>query len=188
VRGRPGFLSGHPFANAASNQVEFQLNQQFFFFGSLRDADIAAIVIGRSLSADDLVPAQLPGYRAVCVPEDTAPVLIADATAKAPGVLVQTLSVPETERLGFFESVDYAARPLPVVTESGERQIAQVWLDSHYTPQNLQPWHYEDWLVEHKPAFLAMTQAYMAHFESGDVAAAEAGWDAAHAAHMNRDT
>ena len=71
-----------------------------FFYGTLRDPDLLRLVLGRDAV---LMPADLPGYRAVWAEGESFPLLIGDAHARATGVLARDLGAEDVARLNFYE-------------------------------------------------------------------------------------
>jgi nudix-type nucleoside diphosphatase (YffH/AdpP family) len=91
------------------------VNETFFFYGTLRDPELLAIVLGRSPGA--LTEARLPGYRAVWAEGEAFPLIVEDPSSTAPGVLCE-VSDEERRRLNFYEGgFDYAPTPTQVVRD-----------------------------------------------------------------------
>src|SRR5574338_1710439 len=93
----------------------------FFFYGTLCDADMRAAVLGRGVSA---VPARLENYEAVPASRGRFPILLFRRGGTARGVLCRGLGLAEVGRLGFYEHEgrDYAARRLAVKAEGAAGQ------------------------------------------------------------------
>lgn len=98
----------------------------FFFYGTLRDADLRRIVIGRTVPGEE---AELADHEAVPAAAGRFPLLQSRRGHKAAGVLCTGLGLGEAARLSLYESEgrDYAARPLSVHGAAGSR-VAWVYL------------------------------------------------------------
>jgi hypothetical protein len=85
----------------------------FFFYGTLCDADVRKVVFGRAVDAS---PALLADHEAVPVSRGRFPMLMFQRGRNATGVLCRGLSLMETARLGFYENEgrDYGVRRLTV--------------------------------------------------------------------------
>ena len=78
----------------------------FFFYGTLRDADVRHVVIGQSADLR-LTEGVLPGYRCAPVEAGRFPAVQNDAGYMAPGVLAEGVSLREAARLSYFEGEGY---------------------------------------------------------------------------------
>ncbi|WHZ37138.1 NUDIX domain-containing protein [Sagittula sp. MA-2] len=88
-----------------------------FFYGTLRDARLLEIVLGRTAAAQ---PAQLPDHAVVEALGQSFPLLIARDNATADGILVRDLSDDDIARLDFYEGAfDYALVSVTVDTDDG---------------------------------------------------------------------
>jgi hypothetical protein len=154
---------------------------RFFFFGTLRDRDILAIVLGRALPPGCFAAAWLAGYRVVTVRRQTFPMLAPQPGGRVEGIMVDGLGSADVERIMFFESVDYRPQPLLVTTAAGAL-TASVFLGTGQLAPGDDPWRFEDWLARLKPAELRATRLWMGLFGHLSVAEADRLWEAAHAA------
>ena len=87
---------------------------RFFFYGSLLDNDVTAIVIGRRLPPSAWVPATLTGFSRRKAKVVTYPVAIRDPKGKVEGAVVGGFSRMEVGRLQAYEGVRYHTVPLKV--------------------------------------------------------------------------
>lgn len=87
----------------------------FFFYGTLCDPDVRAVVLGRKVAA---VRAILDHHEAVPVEFEHGrfPILLMQRGKSAAGVLCRGITLMEAARLGFYEHEgrDYGAKRLPV--------------------------------------------------------------------------
>ena len=113
-----------------------------FFYGTLRHPDLLRLVLGRDAA---LMPADLPGWRAVWAEGESFPMLIADARARATGVLAQDLGAEDIARLNFYEGAfAYDLRDLSVETAGGPAR-AQVYFPSDAPWRPGADWDLDDW-------------------------------------------
>lgn len=110
-----------------------------FFYGTLRDAALRGIVLGRDIEGD---PARLPGHVVRAVDKGVWP-LIGPGEGTAEGLVVR-VSPEERARLDFYEGgFGYSLLVMTVETADGPRQAA-VYLPD--TPPTAGPvWSLEDW-------------------------------------------
>jgi len=141
-----------------------------FFYGTLRDPALLRCVLGRDIA---MVPARLPGYRAVWAEGESFPMLIGDARARAKGVLARDLSAPDVARLDFYEGAfAYELRDLTVETASGPA-TAQVYFPHDAPWQPGADWDLEDWSETWGPLTLLAAGEVMRAY--GRESAAELG-------------
>ena len=87
---------------------------RFFFYGSLLDHDVTAIVVGRRLPPAAWLPATLPGHRRTLARGVSYPVLVRDPRDTVRGAVVGGFSALEVERLAAYEGPRYRIAPLKV--------------------------------------------------------------------------
>jgi hypothetical protein len=87
---------------------------RFFFYGSLLDEDVTALVIGRRLPPRAWVPAKLSGFSRRKAKGVTYPVAIRDPKGSVEGAVVSGFSKREVERLQAYEGPRYHTVPLRV--------------------------------------------------------------------------
>ena len=87
---------------------------RFFFYGTLLDADITALVLGRRLPPAAFVPARLPGHTRRRAKGVSYPVLVRDPGGEVPGAIVGGLSARDVARLVAYEGPRYRIAPLKV--------------------------------------------------------------------------
>ncbi|MEL6888193.1 MAG: NUDIX domain-containing protein [Pseudomonadota bacterium] len=75
-----------------------------FFFGTLRDLPLLAIVLSRPLDGLDVRDDSLPGHRIDTVSEGPFPILVRDDTATAPGIVVAGLTDADRARIDYYEA------------------------------------------------------------------------------------
>ncbi|MBI3199162.1 MAG: gamma-glutamylcyclotransferase [Rhodospirillales bacterium] len=87
---------------------------RFFFYGSLLDNDVTALVIGRRLPPGAWVPASLAGYTRRKARGVSYPVVVPDPKGEVQGAVVGGFSRKEVERLSAYEGPRYRIAPLKV--------------------------------------------------------------------------
>jgi hypothetical protein len=127
---------------------------RFFFYGTLLDPDVIALVLGRRLPPSSFRPASLPGHARRYAKGATYPIVVRDPRHEAPGAIVQGLSARDVARLAAYEGPRYriAARQV--------RAAGSVTTVSVFEPVEklIQPagasWDLALWQRRHKRAFV----------------------------------
>lgn len=128
---------------------------RFFFYGTLLDRDVAALVLGRRLPPQAFMPASLPGYSRWRVQGGSYPISIPDRKGQVEGCIVGGLSARDVARLGAYEGSGYRVEQLKVRTAGGLTRV------SVYAPivQKLKPsdrpWDLTLWQRRDKRDFVA---------------------------------
>lgn len=139
-----------------------------FVYGTLRDADVRTLVLGRRLAPAALQAAMAPGYEAVYLRGRLYPALRrapgAAAGAGAEGLLVSGLAPAELAALDAFEGVEYRRGPIDLIV-SGQPAAADVYWPA-VEPGEAAAWRLEEWVRRHKAAFLSAQAADMAAWRS----------------------
>lgn len=160
---------------------------RWFFFGSLIDPDVLAVVLDRPASAYTRRPGTLHGYRRVCVIEESYPALIRDPHGRVDGLLVEPLSAEDEQRVRFFEGEEFQPRTCRIELHDGERLDARVFLTASLSDAlHDQPWDFDTWRARHKARFLAMARDFMAGYHTGDWYRRDERWKAAERASRAR--
>jgi CBS domain-containing protein len=87
---------------------------RFFFYGTLLDHDVMALVIGRRLPPSAFVPASLGGHARRRVKGASYPIVVRDPRGEVPGAVVGGLSARDVARLTAYEGPGYRVVPLRV--------------------------------------------------------------------------
>jgi hypothetical protein len=96
----------------------------FFFYGTLLDHDVMALVIGRRLPPSAFVPAVLKGHARRRAKGVSYPILLRDPGGEVEGVVVGGLTQRDVERLSVFEGPRYRIAPLRVAVGSVLRTVS----------------------------------------------------------------
>jgi CBS domain-containing protein len=87
---------------------------RFFFYGTLLDRDVTALVLGRRLPASRFVPAVLPGWSRWRVQGGSYPISLPDRKGSVAGAVVGGLSARDVARLAAYEGAGYRISSLKV--------------------------------------------------------------------------
>ena len=152
------------------------MNLPLFVYGSMRDAEVRALVLGSDRPQVRTEPAWMPGVTTARVPEESYPHLVPLEGARAPGELLHGLGETCLDRIRFFEGDEYALVECEVERASGER-IAAVYFRGVGIPLTpVVAWSLGQWQASEKARFLPMAREYMAGWRRGTRAEAEALW------------
>lgn len=134
---------------------------RFFFYGTLLDHDVTALVLGRRLPPAAYVPASLLGHARWRAKGASYPVVVADPRREVAGAIVGGLSERDVAYLAAYEGPGYRIVPLKVrscgrlVTVSVFAPIVES--GNSYRDSRLQPsrelWRLVLWQRRHKRAF-----------------------------------
>jgi gamma-glutamylcyclotransferase (GGCT)/AIG2-like uncharacterized protein YtfP len=125
-----------------------------FLYGTLRDPDILATVLGRTVSDRNLVAATAPDCAAVYFPDRFYPALVQRTGSAAPGLLLTGATTDDLAALDAFEGDEYWRGPITVTTADGAL-LADAYLPTLAIPADAAPWTLEDWTRDHKAQMLA---------------------------------
>ena len=127
---------------------------RFFFYGTLIDADVRRLVLGR-LAPDEVEPATLKGWRRVKLAGLTYPGMVADPKGSVPGVLARGLDRVARQRLVRYEGDEYELVPVEVVAGNGKTVSAVTFVSGRALKRAAGSWEIADWQRRHKRRFLA---------------------------------
>lgn len=128
---------------------------RFFFYGTLLDSDVMALVLGRRLPPGAFVPATLPGHARRRAKGASYPIVVRDLCAEVPGAIVRGLAARDVARLAAYEGPGYRVVPLRVRV-AGAMTTVSVFepVRSKLQPSG-EPWELSLWQRRSKRAFLA---------------------------------
>ena len=129
------------------------MSRPLFVYGTLRDADVLALAVGRVVVPAQSRPAMVQGCEVVVFPGRRFPAIRRAAGGVAEGVLIAGLDAGDMVALDHFEGEEYARQAIDLIV-NGCTVIGDVyWPSSEIGPGT--PWCFEDWLAHHKAGFLA---------------------------------
>jgi len=155
---------------------------RLFFFGSLLDPDLFALVVGRPLAAFDHAPAAAGGWARHRARGEDYPILVPRPDAWVSGRVVAGFTAEELDRCDFFEGGDYAAEPLSVrVAGPGPFGHGPCPAHAYFSTGTLadadEPWSLADWQAREKPLAMLRADEFMALYGVASRAEADARWD-----------
>jgi hypothetical protein len=129
--------------------------KRFFFYGTLLDPDVMALVIGRRLPPSAFVPAILPRHSRRRAKGATYPVVVRAMADRVRGVMVAGLTSRDVGRLAAYEGPGYRIARLKVRV-GGELATVSVFepVVARLQPST-SPWDYALWKGRHKRPFVA---------------------------------
>ncbi len=148
-----------------------------FLYGTMLDMEILELVLGRSVSAGELMAARLEGFRRVKVPDESYPVLVAANESGIGGAVISKLSASDWDRVIFFENVEYEHRECVVQLDDGTELIAVFYSDGVMVPGADDEWTLEWWQEVHKPHLMPAICEYMTLFGKASFEEADAAWE-----------
>lgn len=131
---------------------------EFFFYGTLLDAEVVAAVIGRRTLLP-CRPAFVEGYRRVCRLHADYPVLVRCAGGRVDGSLVAGLGTRDAERLRAFEGDEYALIEMAVMVVGDRPRPALTFMAKRPVPASSVEWSPERWRGRHKRHYLSRLRA-----------------------------
>src|SRR5260370_42100464 len=99
---------------AWSPAVRSEAVMRFFFYGTLLDCDVMALVLRRRLPPAAFVPASLPGHARQRAKGATYPIVVPDPRGTVPGGIVSGLSTRDVACLADYEGPGDRVVPLRV--------------------------------------------------------------------------
>jgi hypothetical protein len=137
---------------------------RFFFYGTLLDYDVTALVLGRRLPPAAFVPASLPGHARRRAKGVSYPVLVRDPRGQVPGAIVSGLSARDVARLAAYEGPRYRIAPLKVKVDGALTTVSVFEpLEDRFQPVG-GAWDLALWQRRDKRGFLSrISRAFSAH-------------------------
>jgi gamma-glutamylcyclotransferase (GGCT)/AIG2-like uncharacterized protein YtfP len=123
---------------------------RFFFYGTLRDADVRRAILGPSVDRVSITAARLPGYKCVFMRGRVYPVLRRDPCGAVEGVIADGVDAAQASRIDRFETNEYRARPARILAASGETVAATVYFAARPGLATTMPWRFSEWQRRHK--------------------------------------
>jgi hypothetical protein len=146
----------------------------FFFFGTLMDADVLGVVLGRVVSENELKPARLDGFERLRVRGERYPILRECPGSRLDGVLLAGLTRVEIARITFYEGDEYRLSEVMLTDDS--QRMARAFTFVANLPFDIEgTWDLASWQAEEKAEHLAAARIFMSYFGLLEGAA---DWDA----------
>lgn len=139
-----------------------------FVYGTLMDADVRSLVIGRPLEPAQLKPAVLKHMRRVYIAGRLYPMIVPRRGAAVDGLLLTALTDEDYARLDAFEGADYGRERQTVSPRADDGSEGEPLLAWIYRTRGLGPrpsprdWRLEEWCKREKPVFLRAAKDWLA--------------------------
>jgi hypothetical protein len=127
---------------------------RFFFYGTLLDPDVTALVLGRRLPPAAFVPATLPGYSRWRVQGGSYPISVPDRKGEVPGAIVGGLSARDVTRLAAYEGPGYRIAALKVRAGDALTTVSVFEPIASKLKPTSRPWDLSAWQRRDKRAFV----------------------------------
>lgn len=138
----------------------------FFFYGTLLDADIRTLVLGPAAATLVLEPARLKGHRRLTHRRSTVPVLVPKPGSATDGLLAYGLGPAAVRRLVHYEGRGYRSSLCRVRGAGGRTVFARVFVAKNVRGVLQLPWRLAPWQRRHKRAYLRQAARWMARFQA----------------------
>lgn len=154
----------------------------FFFYGTLVDADVRQLVLGRPIPDAAVRSATLQDFQRYSVLDQPYPAAVPQPGSAIDGVVMPGASLVDAAKLTCFEGSDYEVqlRRVMIVGNTGgsseDERNAWVYIASERVPRGDPGWSIDDWRSRHKPAFFEIANAWLDAISDADLAAAEQLW------------
>jgi hypothetical protein len=126
----------------------------FFFYGTLLDADVRALVMGAGAPAE-IAPATLRAWRRVAHPRETYPMIVPAADVAVEGAIARDLAEDTVARLVTYEGPEYRIVAVEVQLAAGGPVAAEVFVPIAPLVGADAPWDLASWQRLHKQRYLA---------------------------------
>jgi gamma-glutamylcyclotransferase (GGCT)/AIG2-like uncharacterized protein YtfP len=127
-------------------------NRALFVYGTLRDRDVLALVLGHAPGTT--LEARAPDCRVVFYPGRSYPALLRGRDGAAEGLLLTDLSEPDFAVLDAFEGDEYVRGPIEIIVNGAPGTVDVYWPIAAIAA-DAAGWSLADWTARHKAAFLA---------------------------------
>lgn len=137
---------------------------RLFFYGTLLDADVQALVLGRAFGSQELRPALLRHFRRVYIAGRAYPMLLPHRGGVVEGAVVDRLGQDDLARLQLYEGDGYRLERHSVVRAAGDGDTTEplsAWLfrSAPATRPSTREWHLSPWQARYKAAYLREVRA-----------------------------
>jgi len=129
------------------------MSRFLFAYGTLRDADVLALALGRPAGALLLRAAFAPGCEVVGLPGRSYPAIRRRSGGRAEGVLIEGLGAADFVALDGFEGSEYLRGPIDLIVNGLPRAADVYWPAVEIGEGS--PWRFEEWTDRHKAGFLS---------------------------------
>ncbi len=139
---------------------------RLFFYGTLLDSDVQALVLGRALAPVEWAPANLPHFRRVYIAGRAYPMILPHRGGEVDGAVATHLSRDDLARIALYEGDDYALerhRVIPLIAEQRSSDAISVWLyrGRRHARPSTRPWQLAAWQANEKASYLRDTRVWL---------------------------
>lgn len=127
---------------------------RFFFYGTLLDRDVTALVLGRRLPPQSYLAASLPGHARRRVQGATYPIAIPDPCEEVDGAVVGGLSARDVAHLAAYEGPGYRIAPLKVKMQGRLTEVSVFEPIQTRLKPSRELWDLTLWQRRHKRSFV----------------------------------
>ncbi|UTW51515.1 gamma-glutamylcyclotransferase [bacterium SCSIO 12827] len=146
----------------------------FFFYGTLMDSDLQAVVLGGRLPTG--VSAVLDGYHRRTVAGQGYPAIALSRNSQVSGLLVGDISPVMAARASLYEGPQYTATSLTVTTEDGTPRRAWTFLPVADVRLSARDWSLHAWQRRRKTLTLKSANTHMTAIRAGALRRNESDW------------
>ncbi len=132
---------------------------RLFFFGTLMDPEVRALVVGRDVPDEAVEPAVARGFRRVLVAGRPYPMLRLCAAGRVDGIVADGLDSGALRRLRAYEGREYRMRPIRVRSATHQREVVLAFLCRPEVAPGRAGWRLDLWRRRHQRRLLARAQA-----------------------------
>lgn len=150
----------------------------WFYYGTLRDPDLFAVVAGADMASVRPLAGHVRGYSAQRIAEETYPGLRPQAGGQVEGVYASAVPPWMEARVRFYEEDEYHGVPITVHLADGRRVEAQVFMPNTRALMTEEAWRLERWRRDDKALALRLAAAWMSLFGHADPERLHDAWEA----------
>ncbi len=132
---------------------------RYFFYGTLMDAEVRALVLGDRDGGRPVEPATLPGFRRVTLRRRNYPAIVAERSSSVEGCLTVDLDRRAAAKLDAFETEEYDRIRRPVTLADGTTVEAWTFVASRRANPSATSWNLAAWQRNHKRELLRRLRA-----------------------------
>jgi len=129
-------------------------NRPLFAYGTLRDPEVLALVLGYSPDPATVLAVEALDCRTVHYPGRSYPALLRMVGEVAPGTLLTALTDADLAALDGFEGTEYSRGPIEIIVNGVPVAADVYWPVAAITP-DAERWSLAAWVARHKAAFMA---------------------------------
>ena len=148
---------------------------RLFFFGSLMDLELLALVIGRSVDGLSAAAAILHGFERRRAVGESFPIIVPHPGGRVDGLMVEGLTEADLDRIQFFEGSDYALHPFTVEC-AGQRIDVHVFLPTARLEPEAAAWDFGTWGETERAMCFALAEELMSHYGGSSIAEIDVLW------------